>query len=89
MKKSIRHYPCSVYHVEQGRELQRTGNAEIHNLADRSGAQSLSFCGSTGENITQTMEEQKMILEKCIRFVDGQPRFMQALVVTVRRRQSN
>ena len=36
------------------------------------GAQSLSFCGSTGENITQTMEEQKMILEKCIRFVDGQ-----------------
>jgi 4-hydroxy-tetrahydrodipicolinate synthase len=35
------------------------------------GAQSLSFCGSTGENITMSMEEQKAILEKCIGFVDG------------------
>lgn len=36
------------------------------------GAQSLSFCGSTGENIAMTMDEQKEILEACIKFVDGQ-----------------
>ena len=35
------------------------------------GAHSLSVCGSTGENITMTMDEQKTIFESVIKFIDG------------------
>jgi len=36
------------------------------------GAQSLSITGSTGENISMGMEEQKRIMESMLRFIDGQ-----------------
>ncbi len=35
------------------------------------GAQSLSVCGSTGENITMTIEEQSRIIEACVKYVAG------------------
>lgn len=36
------------------------------------GAQSLSICGSTGENIAMTIEEQKQIMEHVLGFVAGE-----------------
>jgi len=36
------------------------------------GAQNLSVCGSTGENIAMTMPEQKEIIEHVLGFIDGE-----------------
>lgn len=36
------------------------------------GAQCLSICGSTGENIAMNMEEQREIVEHILKFIDGE-----------------
>jgi 4-hydroxy-tetrahydrodipicolinate synthase len=37
-----------------------------------SGAHSISICGSTGENITMRMEEQKQIIKSVVKYIDGE-----------------
>ena len=36
------------------------------------GANNISICGSTGENITMTMDEQKQIIEVCSKYIAGE-----------------
>ena len=72
MKKAYGIMPASCTIWKNDGEFNQKGMEKYITWLIDQGAHSLSFCGSTGENIAMTLEEQKDILEKCIKFVNGQ-----------------
>lgn len=72
MKKAYGITPASFTAWDIDGKFDQTGMENYITWMIDNGVQSLSFCGSTGENITQSIEEQKHILEVCIKYVDGQ-----------------
>lgn len=72
MKKAYGITPASFTAWDEDGKFDQIGMENYITWMIDNGAQSLSFCGSTGENITQSIEEQKHILEVCIKYVGGQ-----------------
>jgi len=64
--------PASMTIWNEDQSYNKKGMEKYLTWLIDNGAQSLSICGSTGENIAMSMEEQKEIIAHVASFIDGQ-----------------
>lgn len=71
MKKAFGITPASFTIWNADESFNQRGMERYLDWLIEQGAQSLSVCGSTGENITMTLAEQAHIIESCVKYIGG------------------
>lgn len=72
MKKAFGLMPAAMTIWKENESYDRKGQEKYLRWLLDNGAQSISICGSTGENIAMNMEEQREIIEHVAGFLAGQ-----------------
>jgi 4-hydroxy-tetrahydrodipicolinate synthase len=72
MKKAFGITPASMTIWNDDQTYNKRGMEKYLRWLIDNGAQSLSICGSTGENIAMNLEEQKEIIDHAVRYIAGE-----------------
>lgn len=72
MKKAFGVTPASMTIWNSDQTYNKKGMEKYLRWLIDNGAQSLSICGSTGENIAMSLEEQKQIIDHAVHYIAGE-----------------